>query len=626
MTSGNPSYVVPATIGSGNDEIRPAFVPPTTLVGINGGTDTLLTCPAFSKAGLSFHPRHRSNAAVPTRCCAPPVFGSSGRNSNRNSSSNGINGSSENDTDPFQVGDLVKGRFRVVGVLGRGANGVTFDAVDEMTRSRPVALKAVALRGMRNWKVLELFEREARALQNLDHPAIPKFVDSFEVDGDSDVVYVLVQRKARGASLQELVESGFRFSPERTTDLFRQLLEVLQYLGELNPVVLHRDVKPGNVVVDINSTESSSTGLSVSLVDFGGVNSGIAREAHDNVLTLIGTAGFMAPEQLGGTADVRSDLYACGATMLFVLSGQSPSDVAQRRLKLDVASVVSKEKRLALGNTYTVMQKLLEPAPEDRYQTARDALVALTAKPSLRRETETPGSSRGRNRGHRFRLFSDGDDFTDSDDDTSDSDGEFSRAGPRRRIVVSSTKGSALRVRQPAGSNVVLERDSSDRLFRVFIPRKGVTGQVLSSGAFALAWNGFVGFWTLGVLTGGASSAMALFSLPFWFAGAKMTKRVADDIRGTTELVISAGGGEREVYYFSLRTVGAFGKPKEIEGDARDLTEARVETSMYVNGRPVTSLVLREGANRHTMGEALDESEQVWLANEVNSFLTAKRR
>ncbi len=100
-----------------------------------------------------------------------------------------------------------------------------------------------------------------------------------------------------------------------------------------------------------------------------------------------------------------------------------------------------------------------------------------------------------------------------------------------------------------------------------------------------------------------------------------MAKRVADDLRSTTELVISAGGGEKEVFYFSLRVSDALGKCREAEGDARDLSGAVLDTTMYVNDRPLTSMILREGVRKHIMGESLELEEQKWLCSEINSFL-----
>jgi eukaryotic-like serine/threonine-protein kinase len=522
-----------------------------------------------------------------------------------------------------------------------------------------VVLKALALRGMGSWKKLDLFQREGSALKSLSHPAIPEYVDSFEVDSGGDRVFVLVQKKAGGASLQELLDTGFRFTVPQVHSLFRQLLAVLQYLGALNPPVLHRDVKPANVIVNVRRSDD----VSLSLVDFGAVNSGVSRSGRGGgasfASTMVGTFGYMPPEAFGGGADVRSDLYAAGATMLFAVSGRSPSDVPQRRLKMDLESILPRPQRAELGNTYTVMRKLLEPAPEDRYRTAQEALDALTSRARLHDEP-TSASSRmaghvkpsGRARGRlsaspgasNFGAFDsafdsafddgrgNGDGFYSFDSDDDDFDG-VRRGGAAARVqsIVSKTLGGGAAaatkpLRRPAGSRVVIERDPDCRLLRIYIPPKGLTAQTASTGAFAVAWTGFVGFWTAGVVTGGAPIAFGLFSLPFWYAGLRMGKRVVDDVRSTTELVMSAGGGEKEVFFFSLRVAGALGDVRDAEGDSRDLDGASVAVEAHQSSQPVTSVVLREGVRRHTFGEDLDVVEQEWLCGEINSFLTAKPR
>ncbi len=104
-------------------------------------------------------------------------------------------------TDVFKIGDIVSERYKIRDILGRGANGVTYEAeLDTGGRDSNaiVALKVLSLRGMRTWKALELFHREGSILRALDHPAIPSYVDSFEVSTANDVAYVLVQRKAHG--------------------------------------------------------------------------------------------------------------------------------------------------------------------------------------------------------------------------------------------------------------------------------------------------------------------------------------------------------------------------------------------------------------------------------------------
>lgn len=557
------------------------------------------------------------------------------------------------DSEPavFAPGEVVSDRYTITAVLGRGASGTTFEARDAANGGQAVALKVLSLRGMRSWKMLDLFKREGDALRGLSHPAIPAFIDSVELDRGGDRLFVLVQRKADGESLQQLLDRGQRFTVPQTASIFRQLLEVLRYLGELNPPLLHRDVKPANVIVDIARKRGSDADVTVSLVDFGGVNSGVSKGSVAS--TLVGTFGYMPPEAFGGGADARSDLYAAAATMLFVTTGLSPSQVPQARLKLDVEAVVPSSRRLELGNVFTVMRKLLEPAPEDRYQTARQALEALEStrrtrerqatKPSVPRRGDKTGRA---NFGAFDAAFDDrygnGDGFYSNSMDSRTAAGGSRASGLRGRARLPGQAPGALqsvrrmtrggggalkstRSRQPAGSRVVLDRDEESRLLRVFIPPKGFTAQTAATGAFALTWTGFVGFWTAGVVTGGAPLIAGLFSLPFWFAGFKMGKRVVDDLRGTTELVISAGGGQKEVYFFSLRVAGAFGDVQLAEGDARDLNGAAVEDTVYTNDdgtvTRTSSMVLKEGVRNHALGEDLGDVEQDWLCNEINSFL-----
>lgn len=527
------------------------------------------------------------------------------------------------------------GRYRIVSVLGRGASSVTYEAT-ELGSGKRVAMKALSLRGMSSWKSLDLFEREARMLETLSHPAVPTYVDSFEADVDGDRVFLLVQNKAEGKSLQVMLDEGVRLSTKQIESMFRQLLEVLGYLGELNPPVLHRDVKPGNIIIDIGSSAKS---LKLSLVDFGGVNTGVSAADGSFGSTMIGTFGFMAPEQFGGSGDVRSDMYAAGATILYALTGRPPSSLPQKRLKIDTETIISPGERLKLGNIYTVMQKLLEPAPEDRYATADDALDALN---SMTREKSTGRNDKPQLNAQFGGYAADSQSILRAEEAASleramlnmmfaeDMDGfggGFTRgpSGWMDRLTQGLSRGKPRRaLRKPAGSRVIMERDRSNRLMRVTIPPRGFSGETVSKGAFAAAWTGFTAFWTVGVLTGGAPIVFSLFSLPFWVAGARLAKSTADDLRGAVTMVISVGGGEKEVYYFSITTKGAFGGLRVVEGDARDLLGALVDTEMYVNGRPVTALLLREGTRRHAVGAGLDPVEQEWLRQEINSFLESQ--
>jgi WD40 repeat protein len=253
------------------------------------------------------------------------------------------------------------GPYRIVRTIGRGGLGITYEA--EPPKGVPVALKELRLSQVGDWKVVELFEREARVLAALDHPAIPKYVAHFSVEETSGPVFFLAQELAGGKSLEELVAGGWRASEAEAHAVAEALLGVLDYLHGRTPPVYHRDIKPRNVLREPSGK--------VWLVDFGAVRD-IHRSTTLGGSTVAGTFGYMAPEQLHGVARPESDLYGLGATLLYVLSGQSPGQMPQTKLKPDFRSRVKVSPLFAAW-----LEKMLEPAPEDRFRTAREALEGL---------------------------------------------------------------------------------------------------------------------------------------------------------------------------------------------------------------------------------------------------------
>ncbi|MGF1523609.1 MAG: serine/threonine protein kinase [Leptolyngbyaceae cyanobacterium] len=99
-----------------------------------------------------------------------------------------------------QVGIVVQDRYRILSVLGQGGSGITYAAEDTITGHR-VALKELSLRGLSDWKKLSLFEREAQVLENLQHPAIPNYLDYFQVDTADNRFFYIVQELVEGKSL-----------------------------------------------------------------------------------------------------------------------------------------------------------------------------------------------------------------------------------------------------------------------------------------------------------------------------------------------------------------------------------------------------------------------------------------
>ena len=144
---------------------------------------------------------------------------------------------------------VLAGRYEVKNVIGRGANGTTYRCEDTET-GKDVAIKALTLRSLKDWKQLELFEREAQTLENLDFPCIPKYLGYFEEDTPTDKAFFLVQEIVAGVSLQDMVSNGWRADEAEIIRIAIELLRTLYYLGERRPPVVHRDIKPANIVVE----------------------------------------------------------------------------------------------------------------------------------------------------------------------------------------------------------------------------------------------------------------------------------------------------------------------------------------------------------------------------------------
>jgi len=239
------------------------------------------------------------------------------------------------------------GRYVATGVLGQGAQGETLEAIDKL-RGCPVALKRFRIKGARSWKDVELAEREARVLSTLVHPNLPRYVDHFEENG----CLFLVTERIEGTSLSALRAHTASFSESDVIRLLDDARSALGYLHHRAPPVIHRDIKPGNV---IRRPDGSHV-----FVDFGAVRDSLKPEGGS---TVVGTFGFMAPEQFQGRALPASDVYSVGATALALLTGRDPEDLPHVGLGIDV--------RRALGpgvapELVRALSTMLEPDPDRR--------------------------------------------------------------------------------------------------------------------------------------------------------------------------------------------------------------------------------------------------------------------
>jgi hypothetical protein len=237
------------------------------------------------------------------------------------------------------------GRYVVTRSLGVGSQGATFEAVDKK-EGQLVAIKRFDVRGAREWKDVELAEREARVLASLTHPKLPAYIEHFEEAGH----LYLVMEKIEGESLAERLRSGGRLDEAAVLRLLRDAADALGYLHGRG--VVHRDLKPGNVIEKKDG--------SFAFVDFGAVRDRMVPEGGS---TVVGTFGYMAPEQFQGRAQPASDVYAVGATAVAMLTGAQPENLPHRGLGIDVRTALRGIAGTGLTRT---LERMLEPDPERR--------------------------------------------------------------------------------------------------------------------------------------------------------------------------------------------------------------------------------------------------------------------
>jgi serine/threonine protein kinase len=252
------------------------------------------------------------------------------------------------DSAPQSVAKTLRdGRYAVIRVLGEGAQAATFEAVDKKD-GRLVALKRFRVRGAKSWKEVELAEREARVLASLSHPGLPRYIEHFEENGD----LYLVTEKIEGESLLAIKKRGITWAERDAVLFLRGASTALDYLHNRPQPVIHRDIKPSNV---LRRPDGSFV-----LIDFGSVRDRMKPEGGS---TVVGTFGYMAPEQFQARAMPASDVYALGATALSMMTGSEPEDLPHKGLAIDVKAALGPRASPAMVE---VLCAMLEPDPDKR--------------------------------------------------------------------------------------------------------------------------------------------------------------------------------------------------------------------------------------------------------------------
>ena len=256
-----------------------------------------------------------------------------------------------------EIGSVIDGKYEILREIGHGGMSVVYLAMDTHL-NKQWAVKEIKKKGSgKNDEIIvNSLLAEANLMKRLDHAALPRIVDII----DNGVTIYVVMDYIEGESLDKILNEYGAQPEELVIGWAMQLCDALAYLHAQKPPIIYRDMKPANIMLKPEGN--------IKIIDFG-----IAREYKEQSLadtTVLGTKGYAPPEQYSGQTDARSDIFALGMTMHHLLTGIDP------RSGEAYAPVRMWNPELSEG-IELIIDKCVEPAPENRYQNCSDLLYDL---------------------------------------------------------------------------------------------------------------------------------------------------------------------------------------------------------------------------------------------------------
>ncbi len=287
----------------------------------------------------------------------------------------------------FEGAKLGAGKFEYVILrqVARGGMGAIYQAED-LTNHRIVAIKEGCLDPACSNNIAAIRERlmhEMDVLEPLDHPNLPKVYEHFAYDNNAYLVMEFIE----GNTIRHIEEharaNNMRLEESRVLGWALQVLDTLTYLHERPKPIIHRDVKPENMILAPDGR--------VVLIDFGLMKQVESQLESGPLIHAIGTVEFAPPEQYadsGNATDQRTDIYALGATMYYLLAGRLPPRAVERMLPTSINIALKlpslcKQNLTVSPQVERVISKAMEIDPENRYPSARTMREALCPRKSF---------------------------------------------------------------------------------------------------------------------------------------------------------------------------------------------------------------------------------------------------
>ena len=269
-------------------------------------------------------------------------------------------------------GFLISSKYRLLDRLGSGGMGMVY-LCEHVLMSRRVALKVLPINQGEDPACLARFYREAKAVARLDHPNI---VRAHDIDKE-DKLHFLVLEFIDGCNLHEFVKRNGTLSVPRAVNYIRQAALGLEHAHQAG--LVHRDIKPGNLLLDRQGVvKVLDMGLARFFDDDGGAFVKQYEEGY-----VIGTADYLAPEQtLDNRVDIRADIYSLGGTLYYLLVGKSPFQDGTVHQKM-IWHQVRQPKPVCCvrsdvpAELIRILDKMMAKEPARRFQTPQELVDAL---------------------------------------------------------------------------------------------------------------------------------------------------------------------------------------------------------------------------------------------------------
>lgn len=270
---------------------------------------------------------------------------------------------------------ILNKHYRAIKMLGKGGFGATFIGVDFNIKGNPLCVIKQLRPTTEDQKAIEtaisLFKREAQILEKIDHPQIPKLIDYFEEEEQ----FYLIQQLINGRNLQKEIKVNGVYGELKTKIFLAEITPIIKYIHSQK--IIHRDIKPGNILLRKKDAQ-------LILIDFGAVkdqvNTQLAKTFGQTALTqfAVGTMGYAPPEQLAMRPIYSSDIYALGATCVYLMTGKSPR-------KFDVDAQTGNmmwQSEVNISSQFKhILSKMLQVNTRERFKTIGELMDELNIKP-----------------------------------------------------------------------------------------------------------------------------------------------------------------------------------------------------------------------------------------------------